>query len=187
MKNKKTVLILAAVFLVLLVGAYMLYDRLAPEQLADQPAATTAPSQQEITKIKAPDFTVYDLQGNPVRLSDFYGKKPVILNFWASWCGPCKMEMPDFQEKYLEWGEEVQFLMVNVTGGRETLENASAFIRQQGYDFPVFYDTAGEAATAYAVYSLPSTYFIDIEGNCIARAIGAINGETLQRRIDMIR
>ena len=60
-------------------------------------------------------------------------EKPVILDFFASWCGPCKMEMPDFDDAYAELGEDVHFLMVNMTSGRETLESATSFIEEQGY------------------------------------------------------
>ena len=108
------------------------------------------------------------------------------MNFWASWCGPCQMEMPDFQAKYEELGSEVQFLMINMTGGRETLDSAQKFIAEQGYTFPVFYDTDSDAAVTYGAYSLPTTYFIDAEGNAVAQATGAINGEILQTGIDMI-
>ena len=135
--------------------------------------------------VPAPDFTVYDGAGNEVHLSDYLGK-PVVLNFWASWCGPCRMEMPHFQEKQLELEGEVQFLMVNVTTGRETLESAQEFIAGQGYTFPVFYDTEADAAMAYGAYSLPATYFIDAEGYAIAHARGAIDAATLQTGIDMI-
>ena len=134
---------------------------------------------------KAPDFTIYDIAGNEVHLSDYIGK-PVVLNFWASWCGPCQSEMPDFDEVYAELGDEIHFLMVNMTGGRETIDTASTFIEEQGYSFPVFYDTESDAAMTYGVYSLPTTYFIDAEGYGIAQAIGAINRETLQKGIDMI-
>ncbi len=137
-------------------------------------------------KEPAPDFTVYDKSGMEVKLSDFTGK-PAIVNFWASWCGPCQMEMPDFEEKYLELGGEINFLIVNMTDGtRETVEAASEFIESKGYTFPVYYDTDSSAATAYYVYSLPTTYFIDSEGYIIAQATGAIDGETLQKGIDMI-
>ena len=199
--GKKIVLLILAVALVgLLVVAGILYkdlgQEMAPDQLAVQtqpttettkPTETTAPAETtEPQLVLAPDFTVYDREGNPHKLSDFFGK-PIVLNFWASWCGPCKMEMPDFQEKYLELGEEVQFLMVNLTDGqRETVEVASAFIDSQGYTFPVFYDTTTEAAYTYGVYSIPTSYFINAKGEPIAQAQGAIDAATLQRGIDMI-
>ena len=143
------------------------------------------PAAGRIQTQRRPDLTVYDADGNQVHLSDYLGK-PVVVNFWASWCGPCQMEMPDFQETYLELGEEVQFLMINMTGGRETLENAQAFIAEQGYTFPVFFDQDADAARTYGAYSLPTTYFIDAEGNAVAQATGAIDRETLQTGIDMI-
>jgi len=195
MKGKVIVLALALAALLMAAGA--LYSRLgehyAPEQLSanTQPAAPTAPAvlPTETTEAPlpmAPDFTVYDLDGSAVKLSDFFGK-PVVLNFWASWCGPCKMEMPDFNETCQALGDEIAFLMVNMTdGSRETVDTASAFIQEQGYVFPVFYDTDGDAAGTYGVYSLPTTYFIDAQGHAIAQATGAISGDTLQRGIDMI-
>ena len=96
------------------------------------------------------------------------------------------MEMPDFHEKYLQLGEEVNFLMINMTTGRETQESAIAFIEKNDYSFPIFYDTQSDAAMTYGAYSLPTTYFIDAEGYAIAQATGAIDAETLQRGIDMI-
>ena len=191
MKNKKRLLlIIVFVFGILLGSASALYNRLgekfAPEQLA---TAQTQPAEENGTeppKEQVPDFTVYDIDGNEVKLSDFFGK-PIVLNFWASSCGPCKREMSDFNEKYQALGEDVHFLMVNMTDGRrETVETASEFIKSQGYTFPVFYDTAAEAASIYGVYSLPTTYFIDADGHGVTWTQQAIDGETLQRAIDMI-
>ncbi|MBE5791971.1 MAG: TlpA family protein disulfide reductase [Clostridiales bacterium] len=133
----------------------------------------------------APDFTVYDKDGNEVNLSSFFGK-PIVLNFWASWCPPCRMEMPDFNEKYLELGDEVHFLMVNMTTGRETKQSAQEFIQEENFSFPIYFDTNQDAAITYSAYSLPTTYFINSEGEAVAQATGAIDIDTLQRGIDMI-
>ena len=95
--------------------------------------------------------------------------------------------MPDFESIYQELGEDVEFMMVNVTdGSRETRDSAAEFIAGEGYTFPVYYDSQLEAATAYGVYSIPSTYFIDAEGYAVARASGALSADTLQAGIGMI-
>ncbi len=211
MENNKKLIIVLVVFAVVMVGAYLLYSQLSPQFSQDQLATVgtqpqettgstntqettgatqphnTADTTQEQEADIAPDFTVYDAQGNEVRLSDYFGK-PIVLNFWASWCGPCRMEMPDFQSKYQELGNDVQFLMINMTdGARETVESASDFIAQKGYTFPVFFDTHYNAATTYSVYSLPMTFFINRNGTVVAYAKYAIDAETLHQGIDMIK
>ena len=198
MGKKITVIVLALVFVALLGCAYVLYQQLGENLATNQLVISTQPTdpgsdetQNNIASTEpsiplAPDFVVYDLDGNEVRLSDFFGK-PIVLNFWASWCGPCKMEMPDFNEMHLEMGDQINFLMINMTdGSRETVDIASAYIQSQGYSFQVYYDTASSAALTYGVYSLPTTYFIDAQGHAIAQATGAIDAATLQQGIAMI-
>ena len=208
MKDRKTLLLLVLAFAIVLAGAYLLYDRLgsqyAPDQLAvestpvpadtaestaertdAQPGAQQTAEDAEAQRTAAPDFTAYDADGNAVQLSDYFGK-PLVLNFWASWCGPCKSEMPAFQQAY-EQEDGVQFLLVNMTGGRETQADAEALLAQEGYTFPVLFDLDLDAAMTYGVTALPTTYFLDAEGNLVAWAQGAINEQTLQQGLDMIR
>ena len=193
MDSKKKFLIMALIFVLLLAGAYILYDKLSlglsKDQLSGQDESRQEDSEEEQSadKTKALDFAVYDSEGNRRGPSDYLGK-PVVINFWASWCGPCKLEMPDFEEMYKEMGDEIQFMMINLTdGSRETRETADAYISEQGFSFPVFYDLDYDAANAYGAYSIPMTFFIDEEGYLIARAVGAIDQQTLKEGIEMIR
>ena len=201
-KTYKTLklLIWILAFAVVIVGAYVLYNRLSSEisvggiatvaQETKAPEATENPgetaAETEEKGSEAPDFTVYDLEGNPHKLSDFRGK-PVLLNFWASWCGPCQMEMPDFQKFYETHGDKVNFVIVNLTDGQqETVESASAFIAEKGYTFPVYYDTDIDAAMKYGVSAVPVSYFIDDEGYFVAWAQGALSADMLQQGMDLL-
>ena len=205
--NKKIGWIIGVIaFVALLGGASVLYNKYSAEvekeglltenseqavieeEVSEETSAENANSEKAESQelVMAPDFTVYVADGNEVSLSDFIGK-PTVVNFWASWCGPCQMEMPDFDEMYKELGDEVNFFMVNMTdGSRETVEAAKKFIEDSGYSFPIYFDTDLDAAMTYGVNSLPSTYFIDAEGHAIARGQGAIDAETLKYGIDMI-
>ena len=166
---------------VVIVGGW----KLAGSRAEPQPAAETTEAAYQ-TEPTAPDCTVYDLDGNAYTLSDFRGK-PVILNFWASWCGPCKAEMPDFEKKYQEYGDDIHFLIVNLTDGRsETVETASDYIAQQGYTFPVYYDTDMDAALTYSISSIPMSYFIDAEGHQVSSHLGMMSADDLQTEIDRL-
>ncbi len=131
----------------------------------------------------APDFTVLDKDGNTVKLSDFRGK-PVVLNFWATWCPPCKQELPDFNQAAEAYKDDVVFLMVNLTDGqRETVDIVKAFVADNGYTFPVYFDTAYSAANAYMVSSIPTTYFINAKGEAVNYKIGMMTAAELESGI----
>lgn len=160
-----------------------------PEE-PDEPEEPTQPDEPEEPKKEltnpAPSFTVLDYNGNQVKLSDYIGK-PIVLNFWATWCGYCQVEMPDFERARQE-NPDVLFLMVNATDGEyETVEKAKAYIEENGYGFEVVFDTMGQAQSAYHVTGFPTTYFIDEVGNLVAYARGAISYNTIMEGIRRIK
>ena len=189
MKKKITLVGGILALILLLSGASILYNRMSEANLPvenTKPAETQASQEDETEPMMAPDFIVLDREGAEVSLSDFIGK-PVILNFWASWCGPCKSEMPEFEAAYQKYREEIQFMMVNLTdGSRETVETAAEYIAGEGYTFPVFFDTESDAAITYGATSIPVTYFVDAEGHLVAYGSGALSGEILQSGMEMI-
>ncbi|MEG1632623.1 MAG: TlpA disulfide reductase family protein [Oscillospiraceae bacterium] len=183
--NNKTKTILGVIaFALLLVAAVFFYNGLSksvtPINISGQSSAK--PDEE---KTMAPDFTVVDKDGNEVKLSELIGK-PMVLNFWASWCSPCKSEMPDFDAVCAELAGDVTFVMVDMVGGRETLESGKKHIEDNAFTFPVYYDTKQDAAAVYGVTSLPTTYFIDSDGYLVTGARGAISEKTLRDGIAMI-
>jgi thiol-disulfide isomerase/thioredoxin len=208
----KTVLSLI-IFVLFLAGAYFVYNGLLnrsqsgtgntplPETIQQnndaQPAGDNGSAAENIPedeteteqpdkKLKALDFTVYDREGNKVNLSDFYGK-PIIINFWVTWCYYCVEEMPLFEETYKEYGEKVNFLMIDaVDGESETQEDGEKLIEDKGFTFPVYFDTDGNASHTYQAYSLPTTVFIDADGYIVAYQPGMLTPAMMQKGIDLI-
>ena len=191
-------------FCILMAGSVVLYNQLSkkyePKQNletdvfgaeengndGDRSRQEEAADEQTEDENKAPDFTVEDADGKAVALSSMEGK-PVVLNFWASWCPPCKSEMPDFQKAYETYGEEIQFMMVDLTdGNRETREKAGEFIEEQGFTFPVYYDVHQEGAYAFYVSALPATYFIDEKGTIVAAGKGMLDAEAIEQGISYL-
>ena len=175
--NQKVKFILGLLVLGLfLLGAYVLYHTLSKDVTPTENPAN----------VEAPDFTVVDLDGNEVKRSDFLGK-PMVINFWATWCPYCIEEMPVFDEVYADVKEDVIFLMVDVVDGvDETVEKASAYVEEQGFQFPVVYDTELKAARNFGIRGLPTTVFLDAEGNLISTKTGPITKERLLDEISKI-
>ena len=178
---KITRLVLVLLLLIIVVGAaFLLYDFLT--------GANAPPSvgQADGEAVKMPAFTVYTEDGEEIALESLAGR-PVVVNIWASWCGPCRDEMPHFEKAYGELGEKITFLMVNMTdGGTETKETAQKFLDETGYTFPVAFDTSESAAAALSVRGIPVTYFLDAELNIVAYNLGSMDEGTLYDYIALI-
>ena len=118
----------------------------------------------------AADFTVAGLTGQPLRLRDFKGKV-VFLNFWATWCPPCKEEMPSMERLYRRYKDkEFTILALSIDSGGTA--PVGAFVKKLGLTFPIGLDTQMTVANQYAVRGLPSTFLIDRKGTIAAVAIG---------------
>lgn len=186
-------LILAVSFAAVLVICVFAYNKLSESYVTytgteNNAAASNeeAPeAEAEVTETeKAADFTVLSTEGNTVSLSDYFGK-PIIVNFWASWCGPCTGELPAFEKLYGEYGDEIEFMMVNMTdGAQETQNSAMRFLVNSDYTFSVYLDTEMEAATAYGVYFIPQTLLINERGEIVHKHLQAVSEEVLRESIE---
>ncbi len=207
MKKGDKFVLLALAFVALMILAVMGYriltenyapQGMVPSQIADSGNSTADSSDgntssdtessaaDDGTATIAPDFTVLDMSGNEINLSDYFGK-PIIINFWATWCGPCKSELPAFNNMYEKYKEDVHFLFINLTdGSRETIEGVTQFMEDEGYTFPVYFDTTMEAATKYGAYSIPTTFLIDDEGVPVHYQMGAMPEDAIEQLITVL-
>jgi thiol-disulfide isomerase/thioredoxin len=150
---------------------------------AENPSAEKPEEEKPQIHPSVPDFTVYDVSGKAVKLSDYFGK-PIVLNFFASWCGPCRSEMPVFQAAYDANGDEIVFLFVSLDN---TMQAAVNFVEGEGYTFPILHDANQNAADAYGIQKFPTTVFISKEGHLVAKAVGALNASNLALGIEKIK
>ncbi len=195
---KKILSFSLAVLLIVLVfmGVYFVYNRLSKSNDLNLEVGQTLQTFETIDISKnegskseqnneidysAPDITATDADGNPISLKDFRGKT-VILNFWASWCPPCKAEFPDFQKYYDEKkeAEDIAFVLINLVGSNgETKEKAAAFLEENTYSLPLYLDVEGRSASAYQIVSIPTTYIITPSGELYYRNVGMISYDKL--------
>ena len=138
----------------------------------------------EISEDHAPDFYMLDSEGNPVNFSNLFGK-PIVLNFWASWCPPCKAEMPDFEIEYKN-NPDVQFIMLHCTA-YDTMEAGKKFIADSGYTFPVFFDTTGAGVDNYGIEGFPTTFFIAANGEIVYSKVGMLTADQLAQGLELIK
>lgn len=200
-KDKKIAIIVSVVTAVCFAGVYILYNGLAKdykekENVSENTsvvAETQIPEETTVTEKtlfypqeekNALDFVAYDMSGNEVQLSDYYGK-PIVINFWSTWCNHCKVELPLFEKAYKE-NPDITFIMVNLTAA-DDVELVESLIEKNGYTFTVWLDKDADATVKYGVSSIPATYFIDKDGNVVNHTVGEMDENTLGKRLEMIR
>lgn len=162
------------------------------ENITEEPKeekAATGQQETESTVIPAIDFTLTDQYGNRHTLSEYKGKT-VFLNFWATWCPPCQAEMPDIQKIYEEYDTEGEDALVVLGiaapgyGNEKSEEEIKDFLEENGYTYPVVMDIGGNVFTQYGVYSYPTTFMIDRDGNVFGYVTGQLTEEIMR---DIIR
>ncbi|MBA7683218.1 Thiol-disulfide oxidoreductase ResA [subsurface metagenome] len=132
----------------------------------------------------APDFTLQNLEGQSISLNDLKGK-PVLINFWATWCGPCVFEMPYLQEIHDEWSGKG--LMVLAINRGESSSKVEQFLQSNNLSLPVLLDTKLDVFRRYNIRSIPTTFFIDKDGIIQVKVIGAFpNKEAIENRLSKI-
>ena len=156
---------------------------------AETAEAAAEESQEEQEAIPAPDFTLTDQYGQTHTFSDYKGKT-VFLNFWATWCPPCKSEMPDIQALYEKYGENQEDLIVlgvanpkteDAPGNQDgTIEEVTAYLEENGLTFPVVMDTTGELFYWYGISAFPTTFMIDADGNVYGYVSGALTADMME-------
>lgn len=161
----------------------------------DQAESGTAEPQSDT--IPAPDFTLVDQYGNTHTLSDYKGKV-VFLNFWATWCGPCRQEMPDIQQLYLDEGGNLEDVIILGVAAPKSDDNPfnqetkdiagiTEFLEDGGYTYPVLMDTTGDVLNAYGIQAFPTTFMIDADGNLFGYLTGTMTREIMDSIIEQTK
>ena len=192
MKKRVKFILLVLVLAAVIILAVILYPKLTEKYQAEAAREeVSAPAEIEAHPVEplppelmATDFTVYDVDGNPVSLSQQVGK-PCIVNFWATWCKYCVEKLPTFDQYCAEYGDEINFMMVDLPDGAyETKEGALAFAAQEGYSFPVYFDSDGSASNAYGITGIPMTLLVNRDGSLLQTHVGLMDEQTLKGYID---
>jgi peroxiredoxin len=130
----------------------------------------------------APDFELTSLNGSAVRLSDYQGH-PVLVNYWATWCPPCRDELPLIQKRYERFSPDLVVLAINAGEDPETVKN---YIEENGFTFPVLLDPDWKAEALFGIMAYPTSVFIDGKGNILVRYVGGMSAHTLDDYLRII-
>lgn len=182
--KRKIINTLILVAFILLIGINI-WQHNTKNKKADSPTevSSAAETGNEIGQM-APDFTLNTLDGKTVKLSDFKGKK-VILNFWATWCPPCKAEMPHMQNYYQSnKDKDIIILAVNLTNQDKGLEVIHNFADDYKLTFPILLDEQGSVGSTYQILTIPTSFFINEKGEIHQKISGPMDEETMQKYVN---
>lgn len=198
MKNKKIIIIISVIvgIIAFSIGIGVLaINHLERISLEKQQEIIQEARDKDINRISideiievgelAPDFTLEDLDGNRVSLKDFHGEKVVFLNFWASWCPPCRIEMPDLDKLYQE-NKENDFIVLAINIG-ESEKIVKEFIEENGYSIPVLLDKTQKVGIAYNAFSIPTSVLVDKEGKIRAYKPGFMTYNQMVEMVESIQ
>ena len=186
--GKAGVVIALVALVVVLVVAFLGYDALvgragSQAEPAGAPGASTgAAGSSDAKYLSDYEAVVYSETGEPFTFDQIAGGKPLVINFWATWCPYCVQEMPDFQDIYAQYGDKVSFAFVDYAdGSRETVEDASAWLADNGFDdLPAYYDTKIEAVQAFGIAAFPTTVVVAADGEVMTITRGAIDPDLMR-------
>lgn len=132
------------------------------------------------------DATVYTYEGEQIRLSQIANSRPLVINFWATWCPYCVKEMPDYLQIYKEYGDRVSFAFIDDVGGRgETVEGAHDWLSSNGFaELPAYYDNDLDASSVFGVRSLPTTVVVAADGKIVSATAGSIDPDRMRSLLD---
>lgn len=171
-----------AILIVLIVGlvGWAVYDFIVAPGSAEEEGDGDVEIGLEVGN-QAPDFELETLDGDSVKLSSLRGER-VMVNFWATWCPPCRAEIPDMQKFHED--TDIKILAVNLTDTESSYDNVPKFVKNFGMEFPVLMDEASEVSTKYQIQPIPTSFMIDTNGIIQYKAPGAMNYDLMVREFE---
>lgn len=189
--SKKMIGLLIVAVLVIILAVWAVFDSQKEDRALNKMALGSTvdflPTDEGLARGElAPDFELTTLEGEEMRLSDYRGQA-VILNFWATWCPPCRAEMPHMQTFYeKQQGNDVEVLAVNLTTEDRGMAEIEKFVEEFDLEFPIPMDIDGDIGALYQAFSIPTSYIIDREGRVLHKIVGPMDEEMMNEFIDEI-
>lgn len=178
-KKQDTILLITGLILGIVLGFALVFFRRATANNASQDLDNKGilVSRSNLIGSPAPGFTLKDLKGNKFTLDDFQGEV-VLLNFWATWCAPCRLEMPELQKIFADQQKELLVVGINFDEPKEVVQS---YVEEVGVTFPILLDPGGEVQDLYRVRNYPTSFFVDSQGIIRIQHIGTLSDSQLDR------